>query len=289
MTESAFGVRRTRGFRVARAKRHRVIEGPFGQRVIARLAPGCDLCVTYRTFADSIFVACAIRFVAHRTIPHRRYVELRDGSLLIYPRVTGLAGYSAIAIIGQVFSVREFQVSPHHGVARCRRRIIHIHYLRRRVAASNACVVRVHDKAAQLMIVGIILLFRLVTTHTVCVLRVRAEVRFDFGYRVTNSAFLVGGECGFLATCINLMAGIAINPAAHDLCHLAFDAQMKLVRKVEQDRARLFIIRKPGHPWHLILRNVRVADSTEFFLGYLRLEPLLVACVTRIVTGPGER
>ena len=56
--------------------------------------------------------------MAHRTIPHRRYVELRDGSLLVYPRVTGLAAYPVIAVIGQVFRVRKLQVSPHHRVAR---------------------------------------------------------------------------------------------------------------------------------------------------------------------------
>ena len=118
MAESAFGVGRARGFCVSRAKCSRVIVGPLGQSVIARLAPGCDLRVTDRALADSIVGARAVGLMAHRAVPHRRYVELRDGSLLIYSRVTGLAAYSVIAVIVQVFRVRELQVSPHHRVAR---------------------------------------------------------------------------------------------------------------------------------------------------------------------------
>jgi hypothetical protein len=70
---------------------------------------------------------------------------------------------------------------------------------------------------------------------------------------MTNGAFLVSGERGFFASLINLMADIAIGPAAYDLCHLAFDAEVKFMRKVEQNRARLFIIWEPGHTGHLIL------------------------------------
>ena len=108
--------------------------------------------------------------MAHRTIPHRRYVKLCDGSLLIYPRVTGLTGYSAIAIIGQVFAVRKFQVSPHHRVARCGRGVIHIHDLSLRLAASYSGVIRVHDEATYFMIVGVVLFLRLMTAQTVRIL-----------------------------------------------------------------------------------------------------------------------
>jgi hypothetical protein len=170
MAESAFGIRRARGISMTCAKCSRMIEWPFSQSVIARLAPGCDLCVTDRTLADSIFVARAIRFVAHRTIPHRRYVELCDGSLLIYACVTGLAGYSAIAIISKMFGVGKFQVSPHHRVARCRCGIVHIHDLSLRLAASYSGVIRVHDEAADFMIIGVVLLFGLMTSQAVRIL-----------------------------------------------------------------------------------------------------------------------
>src|ERR1044072_8105717 len=139
------------------------------------------------------------------------------------------------------------------------------------------------------MIVGIVLLFRLMTTEAVRCLRVCAEMRFDLRYRVTDSAFFVSRERGFLAASIYFMADVAIGPAPYDLRHLPFYVKVKLVRKVEQNRARLFIIRELAHPRHLILRNVRVANGTEFFLGKFRRKPLLVARITRIVSGSGER
>lgn len=78
-------------------------------------------------------------------------------------------------------------------------------------------------------------------------------MRLDVRYGMANGAFLVSRERGFFASLINLMADIAIGPAAYDLRHLAFDAEVEFVRKVEQNRARLFIIGEPGHPRHLIL------------------------------------
>ena len=233
MAESAFGIGRARGFCVPRAKGSRVIVGPLGQSVIARLAPGCDLRVTDRTLADPIVGARAIGFMAHRAVPHRRYVELRDRSLLVYPCVTGLARYSMIAIIGQVLCVREFQVSPHHRVARRRRGVTHIHDLRRRFAARYPGIIRVHDEATNFMVAWVILLLRLVAAQAIRVLRVRREMRLDVGYGMAHGAFLMRGESRFLAGRLNLVADITVGPLAYDLRHFTFNAQMKLVRKVE--------------------------------------------------------
>ena len=232
MAESALGIRRARSFRVARAKSRRVIVWPFGQSVIARLAPCCYLRVTNRAPADPIFVARARRFVAHRAVPHRRYAELRQRSLLSYISVTGLAGYPAISVIRQMFGVREFQVSPHHRVPRRRRRVIHVHNLSR-FAARYPRIGRVHDEAADFMIVGIILLLRLVTTEAVRVFRVRSEMRFDFGVGVTLRTFFMRGESSFLGARRNRMTDVAISPSANDLRHFTLNAEVKLVRKVE--------------------------------------------------------
>ena len=91
VTEGALGLRRSGGVGVPDSKRGGVVEGSLGQSVIARFAAGGNLGVADRTVADAIFVAGPPRLVAHRAVPHRGYVQLRNGSLLFDIRVTGLA------------------------------------------------------------------------------------------------------------------------------------------------------------------------------------------------------
>lgn len=64
--------------------------------------------------------------------------------------MTGFAFDARIAVVGQVFGVRELQVSPVHGIPRRRHRPADI-------AARYLSGIGVHNKAAKLMIVRILL------------------------------------------------------------------------------------------------------------------------------------
>ena len=151
VAENALGVRGPSGFCMLEPERRSVVKGPFGQRVIARLTSGGDLCMANRAVAYAVIIACPPGLVAHGAVPHRGYVQLRNRGLLVDARVTGFAIDAHIAVVGQVFGVRELQVSPVHAVPRHRHRPADI-------AARYLSSIGVHNKAAKLMIVWILLL-----------------------------------------------------------------------------------------------------------------------------------